>query len=87
MKQKLIILLVLSLALVGNAVADVSPTPLGASSEIQYNGISGTIENTVPIFGALQDLIVAIVPYILTLIVLTGLMAVIIRLFGKGSKW
>ena len=87
MKQKLIILLILFIALVGGADAYVSTPSLGLSSDIQYNGISGTIENTVPIFGALQNLIIAIVPYILTLILITGLMAVIIRLFGKGPKW
>ena len=159
MKQKLIILLILSLVLVGNAVADTPPDPTnlvsdtpqsghvlwswvagagavtdsynvsvdsvwynsttstsyddnvgnGATSTIivwaynstgsgnlsaksitgskrgiiQFNGVTDSIESAIPIFGALQDLIVAVVPYLLTLIVVTGIITLIGFLFKR----
>ena len=159
MKQKLIILLILSLALVGSAVADVPPDPITLTSDtsqsghvlwswvagtspvtdsynvsvdsvwynsttstsyddnvgtgatstivvwafnntglgnlssasitgsqrgiIQFNGVTDTIESTVSVFGALQDLIVAVVPYLLTLILITGIITLIGFLFKR----
>ena len=77
MKQKLIILLILSITLVGNAVAltgnTVADIP-SISSDIQFNGVTDTIESTVPIFGALQDLIVAVFPYLVVVTFATGMM-------------
>ena len=160
MKQKLIILLILSIALVGNAVADVPPDPTTLTSDtsqsghvlwswnvggstpitdsynvsvdsiwyntttgtsyddnvgngatstiivwaynntdagnlsdasvtgsdrgiIQFNGVTDTIESTIPVFGALSGLIVAVVPYLLTLIVITGIITLIGFLFKR----
>ena len=159
MKQKQIILLILSLVLVGSAVADVPPTPTGLVSDtsqsghvlwswvagtgvvtdsynvsvdsvwynsttstsyddnvgngatstiivwaynntnagnlsaanitgseqgvLRFNGVTDTIESTVSVFGALQDLIVAVVPYLLTLIVVTGIITLIGFLFKR----
>ena len=50
---------------------------------IQFNGVTDTIESTVSVFGALQDLIVAVVPYLLTLIVVTGIITLIGFLFKR----
>ena len=164
MKQKLIILLILSIALVGSAVADTPPTPInlapdtsqsghvlwswiagtdpavitdsynvsvdsiwynsttstsyddnvgnGATSTIivwaynntddgnlsatnitgseqgvlRFTGVTDTIEAVVPLFGALQDLVVAVVPYILTLAFIGGLILLIKGLFNKGLE-
>ena len=161
MKQKLIILLILSIALVGSAVADVPPAPTGLVSDtsqsghvlwswiagtdpavitdsynvsvdsiwynsttstsyddnvgngatstiivwaynntdagnlstinitgseqgvLRFNGVTNTIESTVPVFGALSGLIVAVVPYLLTLIVVTGIITLIGFLFKR----
>ena len=163
MKQKLIILLILSLVLVGSAVADIpsDPTTLtsdtsqsghvlwswvagtgvvtdsynvsvdsvwynsttstsyddnvgtGATSTIivwaynstgtaalsltsitgseqgvlRFTGVTDTIEAVVPLFGALQDLVVAVVPYILTLAFIGGLILLIKGFFNKGLKF
>ena len=50
---------------------------------IQFNGVTDTIESTVPVFGALSGLIVAVVPYLLTLIVVTGIITLIGFLFKR----
>ena len=63
---------------VGNAAA------LNNSS---FQGVVDTIEAVTPIFGALQDLVVAVVPYILTLAVVGGLVVLIKGLFSKGLNW
>ena len=73
MKQKLIILLILSLVLVGNAVAYVPSTSTGLSSDIQFNAVTNTIEAVVPIFTSLTHLVVAVVPYIICLTLFGGL--------------
>ena len=164
MKQKLIILLILSFLLVGNAVADVPPTPTGLTSDtsqsghvlwswiagtdpavitdsynvsidsvwynsttsasyddnvgtgatstiivwaynntdagnlsaesitgseqgvLRFTGVTDTIEAAVPLFGALQDLVVAVVPYILTLAFIGGLILLIKGFFNKGLE-
>ena len=162
MKQKLIILMILSFALVGSAVADVPPAPIGLTSDtsssghviwswsagtspitdsynvsvdsiwynsttstsyddnvgtgatstiivwafnntgsgnlsatnitgseqgvLRFNGVTDTIEAVVPLFDALQDLVVAVVPYILTLAFIGGLILLIKGLFNKGLK-
>ena len=161
MKQKLIILLILSLALVGSAVADVPPDPTtltsdtsqsghviwswiagtdpavvtdsynvsvnsiwynsttstsyddnvgnGATSTIivwaynntdagnlsatsitgseqgvlRFTGVTDTIEAVVPLFGALQDLVVAIVPYIMVLLMAVSLITMIEVFFKR----
>ena len=150
MKQKLIILLILSLALVGSAAADVPPAPIGLTSDtsnsghviwswsagtspvtdsynmsvdsvwynsttstsyddnvgtgatstiivwafnntgsgnlsatnitgseqgvLRFNGVTDTIEAVVPLFGALQDLVVAVLPYFVVVAFVTGIM-------------
>ena len=160
MKQKLIILLILSFLLVGSAVADVPPAPTtlisdtsqsghvlwswdvgagvvtdsynvsidsiwynsttstsyddnvgnGATSTIivwayndtddgnlsatnitgseqgvlRFTGVTDTIEAIVPLFGALQDLVVAIVPYIFVVIIAGGLMILFKGILGKN---
>ena len=162
MKQKLIILLILSFVLVGGAVADTPPTPTNLTSDtsqsghvlwswvagtgvvtdsynisvdsvwyntttgtsyddsvgtgatstiivwaynntdagnlsatnltgseqgvLRFNGVTDTIEAIVPLFGALQDLVVAIVPYILTLAFIGGLILLIKEFFNKGLE-
>ena len=63
---------------VGNAAA------LNNSS---FSGVTDTIEAVIPIFGALQDLVVAVVPYIITLAVVGGLIVLIKNLFSKGLNW
>ena len=160
MKQKLIILLILSLVLVGSAVADVPPAPTtltsdtsqsghvlwswvagtgvvtdsynvsvdsvwynsttstsyddnvgaGATSTIivwafnntdagnlsatsitgseqgvlRFTGVTDTIEAIVPLFGALQDLVLAVVPYIFVVIIAGGLMILFKGILGKN---
>ena len=58
-----------------------------ANTSINFTGVSDTIEAVIPIFTSLQDLIIAIVPYILTLALIGGLIALIKGLFNKGLKF
>ena len=58
-----------------------------ANTSINFTGVSDTIEAVIPIFSSLQDLIIAIVPYILTLALIGGLIALIKGLFDKGLKF
>ena len=69
---------VLGVMTIGNA---------SANSTINFTGVTDTIEAVIPIFGALQDLVVAVVPYILTLAVVGGLILLIKGLFSKGLNW
>ena len=58
-----------------------------ALDNTSFQGVTDTIEAVVPIFSALQDLVVAVVPYILTLAVVGGLIVLIKGLFNKGLDW
>ena len=58
-----------------------------ALNNTSFQGVTDTIEAVVPIFSALQDLVVAVVPYILTLAVVGGLIVLIKGLFNKGLDW
>ena len=58
-----------------------------ALNNSSFQGVVDTIEAVTPIFGALQDLVVAVVPYILTLAVVGGLVVLIKGLFSKGLNW
>ena len=58
-----------------------------ALNNTSFQGVVDTIEAVTPIFGALQDLVVAVVPYILTLAVVGGLVVLIKNLFSKGLNW
>ena len=58
-----------------------------ALNNTSFQGVTDTIEAVIPIFGALQDLVVAVVPYILTLAVVGGLIVLIKGLFSKGLNW
>ena len=58
-----------------------------ALNNTSFQGVTDTIEAVIPIFGALQDLIVAVVPYILTFAVVSGLVVLIKGLFNKGLNW
>ena len=69
---------VLGVMTVGNA---------SANTTINFTAVVDTIEAVTPIFGALQDLVVAVVPYILTLAVVGGLIGLIKHLFDKGLSW
>ena len=69
---------VLGVMTVGNAAA---------LNNTSFQGVTDTIEAVVPIFSALQDLVVAVVPYILTLAVVGGLIVLIKGLFNKGLDW
>ena len=71
---------VLGVMTVGNASATTNGT-------INFTSVVNTIEAVTPIFGALQDLVVAVVPYILTLAVVGGLIVLIKGLFSKGLNW
>ena len=71
---------VLGVMTVGNASAATNGT-------INFTSVVNTIEAVTPIFGALQDLVVAVVPYILTLAVVGGLIVLIKGLFSKGLNW
>ena len=72
--------MVLGVMGVGNAAATSNGT-------INFTSVVNTIEAVTPIFGALQDLVVAVVPYILTLAVVGGLIVLIKGLFSKGLNW
>ena len=72
--------MVLGVMTVGNASAT-------NNSTIDFSAVVDTIEAVTPIFGALQDLVVAVVPYILTLAVVGGLIVLIKGLFSKGLTW
>ena len=69
---------VLGVMTVGNAAA---------LNNTSFSGVTDTIEAVIPIFGALQDLVVAVVPYILTLAVVGGITVLIKHLFEKGLTW
>ena len=71
--------LILSIMTVGNASASVNNT--------SFDGVVNTIEAVTPIFGALQDLLVAVVPYILTLAVVGGLVVLLKGFFKQGFNW
>ena len=58
-----------------------------ALNNTSFSGVTDTIEAVVPIFSALQDLVVAVVPYVLTLAVVGGLIVLIKGLFNKGLDW
>ena len=58
-----------------------------ALNNTSFSGVTDTIEAVIPIFGALQDLVVAVVPYVLTLAVVGGLIILIKGLFSKGLNW
>ena len=58
-----------------------------ALNNTSFQGVTDTIEAVVPIFAALQDLVVAVVPYVLTLAVVGGLIVLIKGLFSKGLNW
>ena len=70
--------MVLAVMGVGNAAA---------LNNTSFQGVVDTIEAVTPIFSALQDLVVAVVPYILTLAVVGGLVVLIKGLFSKGLNW
>ena len=69
---------VLGVMTVGNA---------SANTTLNFTAVVDTIEAVTPIFGALQDLVIAVVPYILTLALIGGLVALIKGLFNKGLNW
>ena len=58
-----------------------------ALNNSSFQGVTDTIEAVIPIFSALQDLVVAVVPYIITLAVVGGLIVLIKNLFSKGLNW
>ena len=58
-----------------------------AMNNSSFQSVVDTIEAVTPIFGALQDLVVAVVPYILTLAIVGGLIVLIKGLFSKGLDW
>ena len=68
-------------------VVAVSNASAANNSTIDFTAVVDTIEAVTPIFGALQDLVVAVVPYILTLAVVGGLIVLIKGLFSKGLNW
>ena len=70
--------LILSIAMVSSASANTS---------INFTGVTDTIDAVIPIFSSLSNLVVAIVPYILTLAIVGGLVALIKGLFNKGLKF
>ena len=70
--------MVLAVMGVGNAAA---------LNNTSFQGVTDTIEAVIPIFAALQDLVVAVVPYIITLAVVGGLIVLIKNLFSKGLNW
>ena len=80
--SKMVHIFTISMALavmgVGNAAA---------LNNTSFSGVTDTIEAVIPIFGALQDLVVAVVPYIITLAVVGGLIVLIKNLFSKGLNW
>ena len=71
--------MVLGVMTIGNASATLTNE--------SFQSVTDTIEAVIPIFSALQDLVVAVVPYILTLAVVGGLIVLIKGLFSKGLDW
>jgi len=57
-----------------------------ASADTNFTAVTDVIDGIVPVFGSLKDLIVAAVPVILTIAVVTALMAFIKRIFGISFK-
>ena len=65
-KHVLTVSMVLGTVIIGNASATVN------NSTTDFSDVTDTIEAVIPLFGALQDLLVAILPY---LVVLTAVIA------------
>ena len=70
--------MVLGAMTVGNA---------SANSSINFTGVTDTIDAIIPLFTSLQNLVIAIVPYILTLAIVGGLVVLIKGLFDRGLKF
>jgi len=57
-----------------------------ASAATNFTAVTEVIDGIVPVFSSLKDLIVAAVPVILTIAVVTALIAFIKRIFGISFK-
>jgi len=57
-----------------------------ASAATNFSAVVDVIDGITPIFSSLKDLIVAAVPVILTIAVVTALIAFIKRIFGISFK-
>jgi len=57
-----------------------------ASATTNFTAVADVIDGITPIFTSLKDLIVAAVPVILTIAVVTALIAFIKRIFGISFK-
>jgi len=57
-----------------------------ASAATNFTAVADVIDGITPIFTSLKDLIVAAVPVILTIAVVTALIAFIKRIFGISFK-
>ena len=68
---------------------NLSATSITGSEQgvLRFNSITDTIEAIIPIFTSLKDLVIAIVPYILTLALIGGLIVLVKGLFNKGLKF
>ena len=72
---------------IGTLLGVMGVSNAAALNNTSFQGVTDTIEAVVPIFSALQDLVVAVVPYVLTLAVVGGLIVLIKGLFNKGLDW
>ena len=72
---------------IGTLLGVMGVSNAAALNNTSFQGVTDTIEAVIPIFDALQDLVVAVVPYILTLAVVGGLIVLIKNLFDKGLNW
>ena len=71
MQQKVMHVLTVSIVLGIGAVSNASAS--ANNSTIDFSGVTDTIESVVPIFGALQGLIVAVFPYFVVVTFATGI--------------
>ena len=81
MQQKIMHVLTVSIVLGTVTISNASATT--NNSTIDFSGVVDTIEAVTPIFGALQDLVVAIVPYIMVLLMAVSLVTMVEVFFKR----
>ena len=76
MMKPIMVLMVAITAMIGNASA----------TNISFQGVVDVIDGIVPVFGSLKDLIIAAVPVMVTIGVISALLVFIKKIFGTSFK-
>ena len=76
MMSPVMVLMVAITAMVSNASA----------TNVSFQGVVDVIDGIVPVFGSLKDLIIAAVPVMVTIGVISALLVFIKKIFGSSFK-